>query len=209
LPLRVSIYLHDTTDSIITTVKNFYGLYSGPGVSKGLSFEDENGNILIARYENFSDGMNVNVRVIEEPLGPGYHGALGGDQAYYNSDGHLLQAPQGDHHPSRLPAGASPLRSPSPNGGRGRRSTSAGANAAGAKKGRSRSSKNRTQTNGEAHLDSFSGYSSGDGASGSFSSRTKEHLGNTDISLDNIVEGGRRNRAKFESSVSSQPLGQA
>jgi hypothetical protein len=48
----------------------------------------------------------------------------------------------------------------------------------------------------------MNGYSSGDGA-GSVSSRTKsEHLGNTEISLDNIVEGGRRKRAKFESSVS-------
>lgn len=48
----------------------------------------------------------------------------------------------------------------------------------------------------------MNGYSSGDGAPGSVSSRTKsEHLGNTEISLDNIVEGGRRKRAKFESSV--------
>lgn len=203
LPLRVSIYLHDTTDSIITTVKNFYGLYSGPGFSKGLSFEDQNGNILIARYENFTDGMNVNVRVIEEPLGPGFHAALASAQGYYDADGQLPQAPQTDHHHAARPAsGASPLRSPSPNGGRGRRSASAGAQTAGAKKGRSRSSKNRTNVNGEAPHDSFNGYSSGDGASGSFSSRNKEHLGNTDISLENIVEGGRRNRAKFESSVS-------
>jgi hypothetical protein len=50
--------------------------------------------------------------------------------------------------------------------------------------------------------DAMNGYSSGDGT-GSVSSRTKsEHLGNTEISLDNIVEGGRRKRAKFESSVS-------
>ena len=53
------------------------------------------------------------------------------------------------------------------------------------------------------HSDGLNGYSSGDGAPGSVSSRTKsEHIGNTEISLDNIVEGGRRKRAKFESSVS-------
>ena len=50
----------------------------------------------------------------------------------------------------------------------------------------------------------MNGYSSGDGAPGSVSSKTRsEHIGNTEISLDNIVEGGRRKRAKFESSVSS------
>jgi hypothetical protein len=93
------------------------------------------------------------------------------------------------------------LRSPSPNGGRGRRSTSAGTNA---KKGRSRSSRNRTQANGDGHGDSFNGYSSSDGAAGSTGGRTKEQLGNTDISVENIVEGGRRKRAKFESSVRSE-----
>lgn len=50
----------------------------------------------------------------------------------------------------------------------------------------------------------MNGYSSGDGAPGSVSSRSKsDHIGNTEISLDNIVEGGRRKRAKFESSVRS------
>src|SRR5690349_12777267 len=58
LPMRVHIYPHDTTDSIITTVKNFYGLYSGPGSPEGISFEDEQGNTLIARYENLRDNMN-------------------------------------------------------------------------------------------------------------------------------------------------------
>jgi hypothetical protein len=45
--------------------------------------------------------------------------------------------------------------------------------------------------------DAMGGYSSGDGATSS----TKEQFGNTDISVENIVEGGRRKRAKFESSV--------
>src|ERR1700742_1450283 len=62
LPMRVNIYPHDGTDSIITTVKNFYGLYDGNGVS----FEDKDGNTLIGRYENFEDKMTVYVRVVDE-----------------------------------------------------------------------------------------------------------------------------------------------
>ncbi|KAK3903323.1 hypothetical protein C8A05DRAFT_32943 [Staphylotrichum tortipilum] len=202
LPLRVSIYPHDTTDSIISTVTMFYGLYSGPGVSKGISFEDQDGNTLIARYENFHNHMRVNVRVIEEPLGPGYHAALGAGQGYYNGNGATspLGPPQLNAHGSRPTSRTSRLRSLSPNGARGRRSTSVGANSAGTKKGRSRSSKNRAQMNGDSFTESFNGYSSGDGAAGSSSGRSKEHIGNTDISVDNIVEGGRRKRAKFESS---------
>lgn len=221
LPMRVGIYPHDTTDSIITTVKNFYGLYNG-----GISFEDEQGNTLIARYENFRDKMNVYVRVIEEP--PHASGAYGpssyhsvspapGQQSYYNGDSHQMPPP----HPaqaltygqpvSRPASRASRRRSPSPNSGRGRRSASATANPAN-KKGRSASGyKSRgSSTHGglpDIYSDGINGYSSGDGAPGSVSSKTKsEHLGNTEISLDNIVEGGRRKRAKFESSVSHSYL---
>src|ERR1700733_8999996 len=63
LPMRVNIFPHDTTDSIITTVKNFYGLYAGPSGARGVSFEDEQGNTLIARYENLRNNMVVYVRV--------------------------------------------------------------------------------------------------------------------------------------------------
>src|SRR6201999_3056669 len=59
LPMRVNIFPHDGTESIIATVKNFYGLYDGNGVS----FEDKDGNTLIARYENFADRQIVHVRV--------------------------------------------------------------------------------------------------------------------------------------------------
>ena len=62
LPMRVNIFPHDSTDSIITTVKNFYGLYE----RRGVIFEDGRGNILIARYENFDHGMVVYVRVSAE-----------------------------------------------------------------------------------------------------------------------------------------------
>lgn len=204
LPLRVSIFPHDTTDSIVTTVKNFYGLYSGPTVSKGVSFEDDQGNTLIARYENFSNKMIVYVRVIEEAspapgtFGPHpYHSAPVAAQAFYNGDGYPLQAPQqaAPQLISRPASRSSRRRSPSPNT-RGRRSVSTHA-----KNGRS--SSKHLSANYDAYSDSMNGYSSGDGAGSSTSGKTKEHLGNTEISVENIVEGGRRKRAKFESSVSS------
>ncbi|KAI1485372.1 hypothetical protein F5X96DRAFT_682866 [Biscogniauxia mediterranea] len=192
LPLRVQIYPHDDTDSIISTVKNFYGLYHG---GKGVSFEDDRGNTLIARYENFSNNMVVYVRVIEEspqpagPFGPGPFQSAPMD--------YVTQ--QLGQHTSRPASRTSRRRSPSPSGGRGRRSTSVSTNPTTGKKGRSRSTKNRGP-NFDNRSDSMNGYSSGDGASGSVSGKAKEQIGNTDISVENIVEGGRRKRAKFESS---------
>lgn len=223
LNMRVNIFPHDTTDSIITTVKNFYGLYAGPGGAKGISFEDEHGHTLIAHYENLQNDMSVYVQIIDEPLGlsgpygpSSYHSASPGlPPAYYTGGGN-------NHMPPPQPATAlnygqpisrptsrtSHKRSKSPNGGRGRRSASASTNPPPTKKHRSRSGfKSRgSSTHGsfaDNHSDAMTGYSSGDGAPGSVSSKTKsDHLGNTEISLDNIVEGGRRKRAKFESSVS-------
>jgi hypothetical protein len=221
LPMRVQIFPHDTTDSIVTTVKNFYGLYAGPGGAKGVSFEDEQGNTLIARYENLRNNMVVYVRVIEEPsqapgtYGPSsYHsGSPVLAQAFYPGDGHHMPPPQPAQalnygQPlSRPTSRTSRKRSMSPNQGRGRRSASVGTNPLPMKKSRSRSGfKSRgSSAHGsfaDNHSDGVNGYSSGDGAPGSVSSKTKsEHIGNTEISLDNIVEGGRRKRAKFESSV--------
>jgi len=221
LPMRVQIFPHDTTESIITTVRNFYGLYAGHGGAKSLSFEDEQGNTLIAHYENLRNNMIVYVRVIEaQPsvAGPfdtaAYQSGSPINQAYYAGDGHHMPPPQ----PAQALSYGQPLsrptsrtsrkRSISP-GGRGR-STSAGANPPPIKKSRSRSGfKSRgSSTHGsfaDNHSDAMNGYSSGDGAPGSVSSKTRsEHIGNTEISLDNIVEGGRRKRAKFESSVSPQ-----
>ncbi|OBT83949.1 hypothetical protein VE02_06841 [Pseudogymnoascus sp. 03VT05] len=221
LPMRVQIYPHDTTDSIITTVKNFYGLYNGSGGPTGIIFEDERGNTLIARYENLRDNMNVYVRVIEASpphvsptYGPmSYHSVspTTGEQGHYNGSSHHMPPPQpaqalnyGQPAP-RPDSRASRKRSVSPNSGRGRRSASASANPPNKK---SRSQSGYKSRNSSAHgsfadiySDGVNGYSSGDGAPCSVSSKTKsEHLGNTEISLDNIVEGGRRKRAKFESS---------
>ncbi|KAH8805705.1 hypothetical protein F5884DRAFT_456263 [Xylogone sp. PMI_703] len=214
LPMRVQIFPHDTTESIVTTVKNFYGLYAGPGGSKGVSFEDEQGNTLIARYENLRNNMTVYVRVIEEPAGAyssSYHtGSPGNHHSYYHLDSHYLpqhpaQALTYGQPDSRPTSRTSRKRSVSPNQGRGRRSTSASTNPLPSKKSRSRSGfKSRGSSAHGSFADIHSdglGYSSGDGGPGSVSSRTKsEQLGNTEISLDNIVEGGRRKRAKFESS---------
>jgi len=211
LPMRVQIYPHDTTDSIVTTVKNFYGLYSSPTTSKGVSFEDEQGNTLIARYENFRNNMVVYVRVIEEPtpapaaFGPQpYQPTPVGAQPYYTADGLPLPVPQQyGQHISRPTSRTSRRRSPSPHDPSGRRSASVSTNG---KKARSRSSKARgpgSQHAGDAYSDNMNGYSSGDNAPGSVSSKNKDHISNTEISVDNIVEGGRRKMPKFESSVSN------
>lgn len=206
LPLRLEIRHTDTTDGITSTVRNFFGLYPGPDVTLGISFEDDDGSTFIARYDNVHEDKTVFVRVTQQPLGLAFHAATSPAPVYHNANanGYLPGGPQPPHaHASRPTSGASRLRSPSPNGGRGRRSTSTGTNPTAGKKGRSRSSKNRSQVNGDAPGDSFNGYSSGDGAAGS-SFRSKEQLGNTDISVENIVEGGRRKRAKFESAVSCE-----
>lgn len=201
LPMRVQIYPHDTTESIITTVKNFYGLYSGPNGSKGVSFEDDQGNTLIARYENFANNMVVYVRVSEESPATTHdtvaappQGSPIGAEPLYQGDRYHFQSQNGQDS-SRSPR----RRSRSPVGDSQIRSDSASTNG---KKARSRSSKGRPSIlNGQDGYESMNGYSSGDGDHGSVSSRSKEQLGNTDISLENIVEGGRRKRAKFESSV--------
>lgn len=190
IPLRVAIYPHDATESIITTVKNFYGLNYEERA--GISFEDERGNTMIARYENFHDHQSVNVRIIENPRGL--------SPSFDNADGYPTDQ-ENSHYASRATMRTSRFRSPtSPNGGQGHRGTST---AIAGKKGRSRSCKT---THGD-HGDLVNGYSSGDGASGSVLGKNKEPIGNTDISVENIVEGGRRKRAKlFQSSVGSSRL---
>ncbi|KAF3356562.1 hypothetical protein VDGD_08332 [Verticillium dahliae] len=213
LPMRVDIFPHDSTDSIVTTVKNFYGLYSGPTGSRGVSFEDQDGTTLIARYENFRNCMTVYVRVIEDApaassnsfIPPAFNSAPNHTQPFYGTEAYPLQAPPHFTSEFTRTASRSPRRrSPSPYGGHDRRSASANANPRTTKKSRSRSSRARdpaAHPHAELYSDSINGYSSGDGAPGSTTSgKAKEQLGNTEISLENIVEGGRRKRAKFESS---------
>lgn len=205
LPMRVNIYPHDTTDSIITTVKNFYGLYE----RKGVIFEDRHGTILIARFENFEHGMVVYVRVSAEdpdvedyspdprqptvsPRRPRPHL----DEAFqmlppviYNQGG-----ARADLRNERR------THSPQP---RGRRSASASTHA---RRNRQSAKSRGNSMHGSFAEENGDVYSDSDGGDGSVTSSRrskKEPLASADISVDNIVEGGRRKRAKFDSSVSN------
>jgi len=195
LPMRVMISRHDTTDSIITTVKNFYGLYDGPGVS----FQDRDGNILIAAYDNFESNMTVYVKVTpEDPAMPNKV-----ERSPRNSVSPRkpkLGAPfemRPPSHPMRSSAQIQG-RSPSPSSNRSHRSASAAA------AGKARLRTQKSQESG-GYPDSAEAFSDSDGGNGSVSSSRRgkvEPHASAEISVDNIVEGGRRKRAKFESSVS-------
>ena len=214
LPMRVQIFPHDTTDSIVTTVKNFYGLYEG--AATGVSFEDDQGNTLIARYENFRNNMVVYVRVVidytqsTQPNGHvAYHSASPHsnhriphpDDALQMLPPQPAQAPSYGHPPSRPSSRIARKRSPSPRVGRSRRSASV-------QKQRSRAAVKSREASAHGNLDelnsdAINGYSSSDGGAGSVTSsrKARSELASAEISLDNILEGGRRKRAKFESSV--------
>lgn len=221
--MKVKVHSHDTLESIVTTVRNFYGLYNNPSQSHGraISFEDKEGNTLIVRYENLNEGMTVYVRVNEDPIGAvttyGPHSydthAKPQPASYDIDDVYHMPPPQPakalnyGQVVSRPASRTSQARSASPVRGR-RRDSLQTESVLPTKKARSRSgfqNSRPSSTHGNSfdniHSDGLTGYSSGDGASGSVSS--KANMGNTEISLDNIVEGGRRKRAKFESSVGS------
>lgn len=195
LPLRVIIRPHDGTDSIITTVKNFYGLYEGEGVS----FEDNHGTTLIAQYENLTHNATVHVRVTEAPQNAETRSRYSGSQPSPRKprldEPFQMLPPQSYSRPqSRLTA----KRDPSPFANGNRRSVSARA---------PQGLKSRTLSWHDSHHDNeaANGLSDSDHGSVSVSSSRKaknDHLASADISVENIVEGGRRKRAKFESSVS-------
>jgi len=214
LPMRVLIHPHDTTESIITTVKNFYGLYGG--ATQSVSFEDAQGNILIPRYENLENHMTVFVRVMSD-----YSQAWQPHNQMPNQGGSPVRAhrlldeglqmlpPQ----PAQILNYGEPISRPasrvtrkqsaSPRPSRSRRSVSA-------QKARSRSGMMSREGSLQEHpaelnSDAMRGYSSSDGEGGSVTSSRKarsEQVVNANISLDNVLEGNRRKKAKFESSVS-------
>lgn len=196
LPMRVNIFPHDTTDSIITTVKNFYGLYE----RRGVVFEDGHGNTLIARYENFDHNMIVYVRVTaEDPE----------IEEYQSVSHHSLspRRPRLDEAFQMLPpnlARAVGRQSESPQPGRGRRSASAMSNSRRAARAAAKSrgpSSHGSFADGNGDANGYSDSENGDASVTSRRSR-KEQVASAEISVDNIVEGGRRKRAKFDSSVS-------
>ncbi|OOF91675.1 hypothetical protein ASPCADRAFT_211032 [Aspergillus carbonarius ITEM 5010] len=206
IPMRVQIYPHDTTDSIVTTVKNFYGIYDG--AASGVSFEDEYGITLIARYENLRNNMTVYVRVIPvqaytEGYGDRYYGHIPVEARKRPSLGEPFQmapAMQPAHvlehgqPPSRPASRLARKRSISPSG-RSRRSASQH------KQSSRMGNKSRgSSAHGSFREDGTPGYSDSEGGySGTKKSRS-EQFGSSDISMDNILQDGRRKRPKFESS---------
>jgi hypothetical protein len=205
LPMRVNIYPHDTTDSIITTVKNFYGLYE----RRGVIFEDRHGTTLIARFENFEHGMVVYVRVsAEDPDAEDYspdprQPTVSPRRPRPHLDEAFQMLPPIIHHQAGARARSrTSRRTNSPQPSRGRRSVSASTHA---RRSRPAAKSRGNSSHGsfaEANGDVYSDSDGGDGSvTGSHRSR-KEPLASADISVDNIVEGGRRKRAKFDSSVS-------
>ncbi|KAI4119548.1 MAG: hypothetical protein LQ345_000545 [Seirophora villosa] len=214
LPMRVQIFPHDTTDSIVTTVKNFYGLYDG--AAAGVSFEDERGNTLIARYENLMNDMTVYVRVIPDYSQASFsHGRAGRisasptgasraphlDDPFHMPPPNLSQHTAFDQPFSRPSSRVACKRDSSPRANDYGRSVSA-------PKHRPRSDvKSRDSSlprDAEGpNSDAGYAYSDSDGGAGSVNSSRKtrsELLASAEISVNNIVEGGRRKRAKFESS---------
>lgn len=193
LPMRVMISPHDTTESIITTVKNFYGLYEGPG----LVFQDKEDNILIASYDNFHHGMVVLVS-ITAPDPAVVAASARSRSATMSPRKPKLGAPIDMRPPTRSsrPVSRQALRttlarSQSPQSNRSHRSGSVTAS-----KAHSRALKNKEH---DSYAD---GYSDSDGGNASVSSSRREAHVSAEISVNNIVEGGRRKRAKFDSSVS-------
>lgn len=211
IPMRVVINPHDTTDSIIATVKNWYGIYEGHGVS----FEDVHGDTLIARYENVVHEMVIYVRIIPgQPCpssAPPYtqqYGAILPEPQRRLSLGEPFQMPPPhptlDHTqaPSRPTSRLARKRSTSPQyAGRGRSISQQ-------KRGsRSELRSRNSSTHGSHHDETTNGYSDSDGGQSSTTGSRKaksEQFASAEISLENVLQDGRRNRPKFDSSVCSR-----
>ena len=209
LPMRVQIYPHDSTESIITTVKNFHGLYD-PSI-QGVNFEDAQGRVIIARYENFSDNATVYVRVVYDQSPSYLHGTV---PAYLSTSPRRLHAL--DNAPQLLPSlqpsqilqyGSRPASRVA-----SKRSTSPVADLGG-KGFSSQQNRSRLRSRDASLLASFEEghhdhhtHSDSDGGAGSVTSSRKAEntAARAEISTENIVEGGRRKRTKFESSVRMQ-----
>ena len=206
IPLRVVLNPHDTTESIITTVKNFYGIYDGNGVS----FEDARGNTLIASHDNLVHNSTVHVRTVPAPQAASsailhvFHAENGYDTRRRPSLGEpITMLPphmrEQSHSPSRPASRVARKRSTSPTLGRGRRSASQhqGTSFGAASRGSS--------TNGSFHEDN--GYSDSEAGRSSISGSKKarsEQFASSDISTANVLLDGRRGQPFFDSSVSSQ-----
>ncbi|KAJ5616879.1 hypothetical protein N7537_001993 [Penicillium hordei] len=193
IPMRVQIYPHDTTDSIVTTVKNFYGIYDG--TASGVSFEDEHGTTLIARYENLKNNRTVYVRVIPiQPYGDHFYNGFNVEPRKRPSLAEPFQMLDGTapvlDQPSRPASRLARKRSISPSD-RSLRSASQ-------HKPPSRAgNKSRASSiHGGFHDDDD--YSDTESA---YARRARNELfASSDISMENILQDGRRKRPKFDSS---------
>lgn len=206
IPLRIQVNPEDVTDTIVTTVKNFYGIYEGHGVS----FEDVRGNILTANYSNLVDGMTVNVRTVPGPSHAmsaaqhnHYQHVAAGDVQRRISLGEPFQMlPPHLHEPSRSPSRPhsrlARKRSTSPPIPRGRRSASQ-------QQATSLSAASRgSSVNGTYQDDPFNGHSDSEEGRSSVAGSRKarsEQYASAEISSENILQDGRRNKGLFESSV--------
>ncbi|CAL5873318.1 uncharacterized protein PFLUO_LOCUS7589 [Penicillium psychrofluorescens] len=209
IPMRVQIYPHDTTDSIVTTVKNFYGIYDA--AASGVSFEDEHGITLIARYENLRNNMTVYVRVIPvqpypEAYGEPFYGGFSvearkrpslGEPFQMASAMSAAQALDPDQSPSRPSSRLARKRSTSPSS-RSLRSTSQHKQCS-----HSGLKSRGSSVHGGFPGDEAYGYSDSDGEYGSISGTRKarsDQFASSEISMENILQDGRRKRPKFDSS---------
>ena len=196
IPMRVQIYPHDTTDSIVTTVKNFYGIYDG--TPSGVSFEDEHGTTLIARYENLKNNKTVYVRVIPiQPYGDHFYNGFSAEPRKRPSLAEPFQmidgvAPMLDQ-PSRPASRLARKRSTSPSN-RSLRSASQHKPSS-----RAGNKSRASSTHGAFHDDED--YSDTESA---YARRARNEIfASSDISMENILQDGRRKRPKFDSSVSN------
>ncbi|KAJ5106683.1 hypothetical protein N7456_003358 [Penicillium angulare] len=190
IPMRVQIYPHDTTDSIVTTVKNFYGIYDG--TASGVSFEDEHGTTLIARYENLKNNMTVYVRVIPiQPYADHFYAGFSVERkrpSLGEPFGMDAVAPALEQ-PSRPPSRLARKRSTSPSN---RSMRSASQHKQGSRSGiKSRGSSHAGFPDHDLLSDSEDGYSH----------RSRgDAFASSEISMENILQDGRRKRPKFDSS---------
>lgn len=180
IPFRVNITPSDSVDDIISTVKNFFGIYNGGSIG----FEDSKGKMFIPRYENFTIGGTAFVRGTSFPAG---------DPDRFTPAGSATQSPVKNPFPMLPPASNQPLRpafgamSPPPTFRRG--TSASGTRSKGTTPTPFQGGPIKTEDSGD----------DSDAASGKSSRRG---VLSADVSLDNIVEGSRRKRAKFDSSVS-------
>ena len=183
--------MHDSTDSIIEAVKHLFGVSRQyGGYEPGVSLEDADGLAFIPSHENFEDGMTVYVRIQES----------------YGRHPYNLRQSQGMSNGTSRSSAYPTSRSVSPHS-RGRRSTSATAILMSGGHGRSLK---RAALYQDADIDHD--WSENQWSytlpQQSYLPEDEEEMrakaasvASADISVENIVEGGRRKRPKFSSDV--------